>query len=175
MALSKITKDGVTGVTTDSVSVTGLTIDSSGRVLQPEKPAFFAYMDSSAAEGFTGTIVCNNVRYNKGGHYSTTTGKFTAPVAGVYQFNFISFGCENATGSALAANTSMWIDLHHDTDGTDLARLYHKAGSDGYPALSLSHAVYLDANDAVKIQVNNKYIYNDSSDLYITFSGFLVG
>jgi hypothetical protein len=152
-----------------------LEVDSSGRVLQPEKPAFFAYMDSSVAEGFTGTIVCNNVRYNKGGHYSTSTGKFTAPVAGVYQFNFVSFGCENASGAQLVANTSVWVDLHHDTDGTDLARVYHVSASSGYPNLNISHAVHLDANDEIKIQVNNRYIYNDSSDLYITFSGVLIG
>lgn len=167
--------------TDDTVNIisggtTGLTVDSSGRVIQPAKPSFHAYRDSSGVEGLTGTIVFNATKHNIGSHFDTSTGKFTAPVAGVYQFNFSGFGCENTSGSQLAAGTSMFVDLHNETTSLDLARIYHiNASSAGYPVLSMSHAVSLAANDVVLIQVNQRYVYNDTSDLYLNFSGFLVG
>jgi len=152
-----------------------ITIDSSGRVLQPAKPSFHAYRDSSAAEGLTGTIVFNATKHNIGSHYDTSTGKFTAPVAGVYQFNFSGFGCENTSGHQLAANTSVFVDLHNETTSADLARIYYINASAGYPVLSMSHAVSVAANDVILIQVNQRYVYSDTSDLYLNFSGFLVG
>ena len=158
-----------------SNSITGLTVDSSGRVLQPKKPSFHAYRDSSAAEGLTGTIVFNATKHNIGSHYDTSNGKFTAPVAGVYHFNFTGFGCENTTGSQLAANTVVYVDLHNETTSTDLARIYHVNSGTGYPVLSMSHAVSLAANDVLIIQVANRYVYSDTSDLYLNFSGFLIG
>lgn len=158
-----------------SGGTTGLTVDSSGRVLQPEKPSFHAYRDSSVAEGLTGAIVFNNVRYNKGSHYSTTTGKFTAPVDGVYHFSFTGFGCNSSAGF-LAAGAPVYVDLHNETLGVILARTYHVSNSStGYSNMSFGHSVYLDANDVIKIIVNNQYIYSDTSDIYLMFSGHLVG
>jgi hypothetical protein len=63
-------------------------VDSSGRVTTPFQPTFFAwqpesgtYIRNGGVPVFTSTIV------NIGSAYNTSTGAFTAPVAGVYQFN----------------------------------------------------------------------------------------
>jgi len=158
-----------------SGGTTGLTVDSSRRVLQPEKPAFFAYRDSSVGEGLTGYIVFNNSRYNKGGHFNTSTGKFTAPVSGLYHFNFTGFGCDSSA-SPLATNTAVWVDLYNDTDAQILARTYQLSqSSTTYPSLNFSQVAYIDANDVISIFVNNQYVYSDTSDIYLTFSGYLVG
>ena len=71
---------------------TGMTIDSSGRVLQPAKPSFFAYMSSgSFAPDVNNTTKTplNSTLVNIGNCWSTTNHEFTAPVAGTY---FIGWG-----------------------------------------------------------------------------------
>lgn len=57
----------------------------------PSKPAFRAYKN---VNGFTPTtasvIVWDTAVYNHGSHYSTSTGYFTAPFAGIYHFSLYS-------------------------------------------------------------------------------------
>lgn len=61
-------------------------VDDSGRVTMPFQPAFCVTSpnngDVNAVQKFQSVLV------NRGNHYSTSTGYFTAPVAGVYQFNW---------------------------------------------------------------------------------------
>jgi hypothetical protein len=63
-------------------------IDSSGRVTKPSQPSFWATV-SNDYTGYNSTdyssgLIFNTALYNIGGHYSTSTGRFTAPVTGTY-------------------------------------------------------------------------------------------
>tara|TARA_Y100001973_G_C4990816_1_gene228829 strand:+ start:70 stop:570 length:501 start_codon:yes stop_codon:yes gene_type:complete len=64
---------------------TSLTIDSSGRILQPTKPAFMARGNNNAYVQTT-PIPFPSVDFNIGSHYNNSTYKFTCPVDGVYMF-----------------------------------------------------------------------------------------
>ena len=68
------------------------TIDSSGRVLTPARPSFFAYKSASDSSDQDYTsytqVQFDATQHNIGNCYSTSTYKFTAPVNGIYQFNW---------------------------------------------------------------------------------------
>ena len=150
-----------------------LMIDNAGRVTMPLQPHFQA-RSSGGNNGNTwetGQVIkFQTVAVNQGSHYSTTTGRFTAPVSGFYQFNFVGFGYNGgAVGTAtvsvnLLINGSGYIMLGYENNG---------AGNT-YPAMSASSAVYLSANDHASIYVQGSGIYADTSNLYTAFSGFLV-
>ena len=75
-----------------------LIVNSNGYVNQPIQPSFAAYKE---ANSFTqsGVIVFDATKHNIGGHYSTSNGRFTAPVAGRYQFTFYSIIKGNYTNA----------------------------------------------------------------------------
>jgi hypothetical protein len=72
-------------------------VDGSGRVLKPYQPSFCQawggnayYSTGSGATikfgltGGSGSVNSQLKQHNTGGHYSTSTGRFTAPVDGLY-------------------------------------------------------------------------------------------
>jgi len=98
--------------------------EQGGRVTIPGQPSFAAY---KAANSFTqsGVIVFDATKHNIGGHYSTSTGKFTAPVAGRYQFTFwsIVLGQYSSAYYSIRKNGSagrgMYVHLTQTHNGWD--------------------------------------------------------
>jgi len=80
---------------------TALTVDSSGRILQPNKPmASVTRAGDMAAHTGTAypTLIFNQVDLDVGGHYNSGTGEFTCPVDGIYQVT--CFGMDTNSGAA---------------------------------------------------------------------------
>lgn len=124
--------------------------------------AFYAKVGDDHGElGHTETIVFDIVRTNNGGHYDPSTGKFTAPVSGTYQFTAtILSGYDEAIETMLVVNDS------------EIARIF----SGGYLSQgsgSNSIIVNLNKGDTVAVQVfysQGDYI----SGQWSSFSGHLL-
>jgi len=152
------------------------TIDTSGRILTPARPAFYAHRLASGIQSLssqTDTLAAfNETDHNIGGHYSTSTYTFTCPISGLYQFQHWCY-VYNTTQT----NTRLFINgskkYRFASIETDTTNNPHGAG--GGIALSLS------ANDTVQLYVwasNAANLYagdasqNERSSF---FSGYLVG
>lgn len=73
-------------ITPGKLTVGAISWDSAGRVTMPYQPAFQAYKADDGNTVAAGVFIFNVATVNVGGHYNTTTGRFTAPIAGKYRF-----------------------------------------------------------------------------------------
>ena len=67
-----------------SGGTTGLTIDSSGRILTPARPMFFARMNSLTSA--SSVVKFDDIQINVGSCYDSSTGRFTASITGFYWY-----------------------------------------------------------------------------------------
>ena len=135
-------------------------IDTSGRVTKPYQPAFSVYPASTPLG--SGTIVFTQVRFNIGGHYSTSTGRFTAPIDGIYLMILTAqhYG---------ATATNGYIDIQKN--GGDLNARYETYDGAQFTAGGISAVVQMSAGDYISIWASANVWHDDSTN----FSGYLLG
>jgi len=149
-------------------NTTAQTIDSTGRILTPARPSFKAKPSSTTTISTNNDIVFGDVTtsgyglHNIASHYNTSDGIFTAPVAGVYFFQYCTY---------VNADTGSEVDLMLNGTAVGVAREF--GSSLGYSSLNHSQNLLLTASDEVKVRVvvNTAYVNVNVS----SFSGFLVG
>ena len=141
-----------------------LNVDAGGRITHPNQPAFFArYSNGSFIIG-SGDLIFDSDPLNIGGHYSKTTGLFTAPVAGTYWFTAVMQhygGNGNSSWANIVINGSIYRGLRMEAPATS-----------NYQTNSVSGAVYLNAGDNAKVYCAAANIF--WSD-HTSFSGYLIG
>ena len=148
-------------------------IDGSGRVTMPLQPHFLVRSNAgnTTNEWQAGNVIkFQTVQVNQGSHYSTTTGRFTAPVAGFYHISFNGFGyIAGAVGT-----TTLTVALN--INGTNFVNWVYESNSAGntYPSGTGSAGIYLSASDYAQVFVQSGGIYADTTNLYTSFSGHLV-
>jgi len=149
-------------------STTAMTIDSAGRILTPARPSFRAKPSSTTTVAVDNDIVFGDLTtsgfglHNIGGHYNASTGIFTAPIAGVYFFQFNCY--QNNT-------TDCEVDLFLGSQPIVVTRNFSDGAS--YDSLAASTNILLSASDQVKVRVVNGTAYVNTS--VNSFSGFLIG
>jgi hypothetical protein len=164
-----------------SGGTTAQTIDSSGRVTTPARPAFsVTRYGASSGVGLSGHITFDTVTFNVGSCWDGTN-KFQAPVAGIYFFSLTAF---TSNGNAVQAdNSDIKLYIEQDTDSsfgspTMLASGYtYLSGTTGYFNISISGAASLAANEYVRVNCasGNIYTNTEASKYPPKFTGFLIG
>jgi len=163
-------------------SNTALSIDTSGRITTPARPAFSVIqIETSGTAAQTGQYTFNTVDTNVGSCWSTSNNRFEAPIDGVYHFAFCGLGC-NSAASVIPANGSGHVVIQKSTDSgsnwSELTMGYgYNASAAHYPNLSCSVVATLNSGDYVRVflLINYIYSYEASYQYNPTFSGFLVG
>ena len=142
-------------------------IDSSGRVTMPYQPSFRAYNPVSGASSVSTTIIWGSTYHNTGNHFNTSTGVFTAPVAGIYAFTANTLIRYDA---ALKYHRIEYeINGVHSTLNGD--SLENQAGPN-YSSPSLSIFIQLSAGDTLSVYNGPTQVYGVG---YGSFSGILIG
>ena len=158
-------------------SITAISIDSSGRVTQPAKPAFRARIATTGSgTGTTGTLIFETEDFDIGGNYNTSNGIFTAPIAGIYHFMFRSLTATNTSGAASASNDTIYVDFYKNGALADGTRGFiSNRGAEGYSTIMMNTMMQLSATDTIKVVFGSEHAYHDSSAHYDPcFEGYLV-
>lgn len=149
-----------------TIAVDSIEPATSGKqVLFPQKPAFTAHRNSGGDISSGNVMVFNSTRVNIGNHFDTSTGKFTAPVAGTYFFNTTCLSTSNASSN----------DLQIRVDGTNVAQARADVGSSAHNSVSVTVIVTLTANQVVDVYIAGGSGFYGSSGEYNTFCGYLIG
>lgn len=144
-----------------------IVVDASGRVTMPNQPAFYARRTIAGDNRPTGTCtewaISGTGSFNRGSHFNTSTGRFTAPVAGAYLF---------------AANPgykqqNITFNWYWQINGSNMQEGVRVVGGlTNHSTFTGATIVTLNANDYVSINMNSLHHVNVT---YNSFSGYLLG
>ena len=151
-----------------------LKLDGGGRVTSPNQPSF-SVRSNGGNSGNTwqlnNVIKFQTVQHNVGSHYSTSTGRFTAPVNGFYVFHYAGFGYN---GGLIAAAVTTTVTLRRNGSNHVVFVYDYSESSRRYPSSTGSVGLYLTANDYVDMYTSGQGQYADASNLYTHWSGYLL-
>lgn len=154
---------------------------TTGIITNPNLPAFFAYV-ASTITNVTGnstvyTIVYDSERFDYGSNFNTTTGIFTAPVTGIYRFEWgtqlLQLGTANFLQHLFVTTAETYSTGYLDAGGID------SSGTLVTPSCSILADMTAADTARVQIQVNGTGadtadVGGNSGTMVTWFSGSLV-
>ena len=143
-------------------------ITKEGYVTKPNQPSFSAHEPNGDQ---TGVLTFQNVSNNIGNHYVGSTGRFTAPVAGNYYFNFYGMSA-SSIGTSQDIRARFLINNASHTSGEHWGGVLYADGAN-YVNVSMATVLALNVNDHVSVEWQSGYnaLHSDHN----MFCGFLIG
>jgi len=147
----------------------GLSINSNNIVTTPDQPSFYVYGSpngSIATSTAYASPTFNQTGHNIGGHFNTSTERFTAPVAGLYFFHL----------NVYWNSTNGYSRLRIEKNGSTIDHYNMKPSTGGDHTQQVFGVVQMAVNDYVIGQVQS-----DQSNSYYRarnhtfFEGYLLG
>lgn len=152
-----------------SSGTAALTIDSSGRVISPNRPSFLAYnVTNDVSVAASGVIPMTATYDNNGNHYDTTNSRFIAPVAGKYFF-WVSLLMDNVaayTGDGRFWKNGVNTNIAFYSDGEAVAYLRKSVGM---AIIDLLVNDYVDIRSGPAAQ-----FYGNATIAHTQWGGFLL-
>ena len=141
-----------------------LLVRADGMVTMPKQPSFLARgLAGQPAVG--AAFVFNGTDYNRGNCYSTSKGRFTAPVDGFYMF----------TCHVMGDSTNNRLMLRLFKNGTHMSQGSSSSNGSQYQDSRIAFMMYMAAGDyAEVINQGNKNRY-DNGPTHNHFAGHLLG
>ena len=147
-------------------------IYAAGSVTKPLNPSFNARYPA-VTNGGNATIVFSSTHHNIGSHYNTSTGVFTAPVAGSYLFSFAILMDPSGLGHYARVLFSKNGTSASTTYGDSLESTEYQTTTQEYQSLSMTAVIYMSVNDTMRLQNTGQSPTYGTS--YGSFSGYLLG
>lgn len=143
-----------------------LVVTANGYVTQSKVPCFSAVCTNHAVNG---DLVFNIANINRGNHYNTSNGRFTAPVTGAYGFMFYGMSSNSNTNY----RARIYINGGSHSSGEHVGGVsYQMAGT--YQQMILTTILQLNASDYVNIHWQPTS-YGSMHESHNKFSGYLIG
>ena len=152
----------VTGTTT------AMTIDSTGRILTPARPAFSgSHIHASSTTAITGTIIMNTEDFDIGGSYDNSTGIYTIPITGIYSYSFSGFAAASGDGGNVTGQKTVTLQTNASGSFVDYQGMTMKTTNNAYPNLSFSGLISATAGNQLKIQT-----VDSNTEIFVSTSSF---
>ena len=161
------TLQGINTIKYDA-STTAMNINSAGILTKPNHPSFSAHEPNGDQ---TGVLTFQNITTNIGNHYNGSTGRFTAPVAGNYYFNFHAMSA-SSIGTSQDIRAKFLINNASHASGEHYGGVLYADGAN-YIQVSMATVLNLNVNDHVSVEWQSGYnaLHSDHN----MFCGFLIG
>lgn len=161
---------------TSLVNYAGPQLSSGGVMTNTTQPAFFAYLTTGVSnvtgDGTAYQIIYDTEFFDRGNNFNSTTGVFTAPVTGIYQFN-VTVLAQNASALMSTGLSLLTTSQNYNMNNNGVAVV-------GNNALNVSLTVPMTATDTAVVRIifsgstKTVNVYGAGGDPRTTFSGFLV-
>ena len=151
----------VTEIQDPTNSNSALSIDSSGRVSLPQIPCACVSLTTAnsqdASSPFTTTgadILFDAVTINQGSVYNSSNGRFTAPIAGIYQFSY-TFLKDDDSGANVTE-----VDIYKNGSAyTGSGGVAYNENPITYALTSMTALLDLAANDYITLRLASGGLY----------------